>query len=112
VLHMTKNGEGREVPLSQRAYQALADWKLNASVDASMIFPLSAGSLEQAWRRLLVRVSIADLRFHDLRHEAVSRLFERGLNVMEVSSISGHKELRMLRRYSHLRAEDLVDRLG
>lgn len=89
TLHMTKNGEGREVPLSQRADQALADWRSNASVDASTIFPLSAGSLEQAWRRLLVRVSIADLRFHDLRHEAVSRLFERGLNVMEVSSISG-----------------------
>lgn len=112
TLHMTKNGEGREVPFSQRAYQALADWKSNALVDGSTIFPLSAGSLEQAWRRLLVRVSIADLRFHDLRHEAVSRLFERGLNVMEVSSISGHKELRMLRRYSHLRAEDLVNRLG
>ncbi|EKF39872.1 shufflon-specific DNA recombinase [Nitratireductor indicus C115] len=112
MLHMTKNGEGREVPLSQRAFQALMDWKEAALIDVSTIFPLTAGALEQAWRRLLLRVAIADLRFHDLRHEAVSRLFERGLNVMEVSSISGHKELRMLRRYSHLRAEDLVERLG
>lgn len=112
TLHMTKNGEGREAPLSQRAFQALMDWNERASVDAPTIFPLKAGALEAAWRRLLIRVKITDLKFHDLRHEAVSRLFERGLNVMEVSTISGHKELRMLRRYSHLRAEDLVGRLG
>ncbi len=53
-----------------------------------------------------------DFHFHDLRHEAVSRLFEKGLNIAEVSAISGHKELKMLQRYTHLRAEDLVRRLG
>jgi integrase len=53
-----------------------------------------------------------DFHFHDLRHEAVSRLFEKGLNIAEVSTISGHKELKMLQRYTHLRAEDLVSRLG
>lgn len=107
ILRMTKNGEGREVPLSQRAFQSLIDWKAQTQIDQSIVFPISAGALASAWRRLLTRAHIADLR-----HEAVSRLFERGLNVMEVSSISGHKELRMLRRYSHLRAEDLVARLG
>lgn len=112
VLHMTKNGERREVPLSQRAYDALNTWRGVNGDDAERVFPLSAGGLEQIWRRLLDRTNITNLRFHDLRHEAVSRLFERGLNVMEVSIISGHKELRMLRRYSHLRAEDLVERLG
>ena len=112
VLHMTKNGERREVPLSQRAYDVLNAWHRDGGDDAEHIFPLSDGGVDQIWRRLLARVNITDLRFHDLRHEAVSRLFERGLNVMEVSSISGHKELRMLRRYSHLRAEDLVARLG
>ena len=55
---------------------------------------------------------LPDFHFHDLRHEAISRLFERGLNIAEVSAISGHKELRMLQRYTHLRAIDLVDRLG
>jgi integrase len=112
TLHMTKNGEGREVPLSTRAYDVLNAWRSNAPDDEQRVFPLSEGGLEQIWRRLLVRAQIKDLRFHDLRHEAVSRLFERGLNVMEVSSISGHKELRMLRRYSHLRADDLVARLS
>ena len=110
---MTKNGERREVLLSQRAYDALSAWRQSVDLDdEERVFPLSAGGLEQIWSRLLLRAKITDLRFHDLRHEAVSRLFERGLNVMEVSSISGHRELRMLRRYSHLRAEDLVARLA
>jgi site-specific recombinase XerD len=47
-----------------------------------------------------------------VRHEAVSRLFERGLNPMQVAAISGHKTLQMLKRYTHLRAEDLVALLG
>ena len=47
----------------------------------------------------------------DLRHEATSRFFERGLNVMEVAAITGHKDLRMLQRYTHLRAEDLALKL-
>lgn len=112
TLALTKNGSGREVPLSQRAFDALMDWRDRAPVDQSMVFPMTPGALEQAWRRLLIRAGITSLRFHDLRHEGVSRLFERGLNVIEVSTISGHKELRMLRRYSHLSADDLVARLG
>jgi integrase len=88
------------------------DWKSHSEADQSTVFPMTPGALEQAWRRLLTRVGIANLRFHDLRHEGVSRLFERGLNMIEVSSISGHKELRMLKRYTHLSADDLVSRLG
>lgn len=112
TLAMTKNGSGREVPLSQRAFQALSEWKSRGAIDQSTIFPMKAGTLEQAWRRLLARSNVKALRFHDLRHEGVSRLFERGLNMIEVSSISGHKELRMLKRYTHLSADDLVGRLG
>jgi integrase len=61
--------------------------------------------------RLRERAGINDLRFHDLRHEAVTRLFERGLSIAEVAAISGHKELRMLSRYTHLRAADVAVRL-
>jgi integrase len=111
-LALTKNGSGRDVPLSQRAFDMLIAWREHSNVDQSTVFPMRAGTLEQAWRRLLVRAGIKGLRFHDLRHEGVSRLFERGLNVIEVSSVSGHKELRMLRRYTHLAADDLVARLG
>ncbi|WP_269802071.1 tyrosine-type recombinase/integrase [Acidithiobacillus ferrivorans] len=49
---------------------------------------------------------------HDLRHEATSRLFEKGLNPMQVAAITGHKTLQMLKRYTHLRAEDLAKMLG
>ena len=62
--------------------------------------------------RLCKRKGIEDLHFHDLRHEATSRLFEKGLNPVEVATITGHKDTKMLMRYTHLRAEDLVRRLG
>ena len=55
---------------------------------------------------------LVDLTFHDLRHEATSRFFEGGrFNVMEVASITGHKTLQMIKRYTHLRAEDLEERM-
>ncbi|MFC1459294.1 site-specific integrase [Microvirga arabica] len=111
-LHKTKNGESRDVPLSSRAVEAMRAVQPDRVTDGDRPFPLSAGALEQAWNRLRARAKITDLRFHDLRHEAVSRLFEKGLNIAEVRSISGHKELRMLARYTHLRASDLIARLG
>ena len=54
---------------------------------------------------------LRELRFHDLRHEAVTRLFEKGLNPIEVGLVSGHKTLSMLQRYTHLRSEELVAKL-
>jgi integrase len=54
-----------------------------------------------AWERLKTRAGIRDLRFHDLRHEAISRFFELGLSIPEVSLISGHRDARMLFRYTH-----------
>lgn len=56
-------------------------------------------------------LGLVDLHFHDLRHEAVSRLVEAGLSDQKVSAISGHKSMQMLKRYTHLRAEDMVDEL-
>ena len=58
------------------------------------------------------KVKIDDLHFHDLRHEATSRFFEKGLNPVEVATITGHKDTKMLMRYTHLRAENLVGQLG
>ena len=55
--------------------------------------------------------NIKDLHFHDLRHEATSCMFEKGLNIMEVASITGHKDVRMLYRYTHPRAELLAQKL-
>jgi len=59
------------------------------------------------WMRARNKVGITDLRFHDLRHEAVSRFFEMGMSVPEVALISGHKDVRQLFRYSHLNPENV-----
>ncbi|MDO8290602.1 MAG: site-specific integrase [Parvibaculum sp.] len=108
-LDLTKNGESRDVPLSRRALGALKE--LTDMKGDDRVVPTTKSAVNQAWLHLRVRAGSPDLRFHDLRHEAVTRLLERGLNVIEVSTISGHKELRMLQRYSHLKAADLVSRL-
>jgi integrase len=110
-LAMTKNGTSREVPLSQRAHDALCEWRMQCEEQTGQVFPMKTGTFNQAWRRIVSRARVDSLHFHDLRHEGISRLFEKGLNVMEVSTISGHKELRMLRRYTHLSADDLVAKL-
>jgi integrase len=110
-LALTKNGNARQVPLSSRAINAMLVLRTERTAVTDKLFPLRPGSLEQTWMRLRERTGIHDLRFHDLRHEAVSRLFERGLGIAEVSAISGHKEVRMLTRYCHLRAADLAERL-
>ncbi len=107
-LAMTKNGESRDVPLSKRARGTLTALGVASK---GRIIPTTGNAVRLCWEHLVVRAGLADLRFHDLRHEAVSRLFEKGLGLMEVASISGHKELRMLQRYTHLRAADLVAKL-
>jgi integrase len=121
-LTETKNGSARTVPLSQRASrvlrEAIAHPVRPKSVD--LIFYGEPGKdkkrrpyrINKVWSDALQRATISDLRFHDLRHEAVSRLVERGLSDQEVAAISGHKSMQMLRRYTHLRAEDLVLKLG
>jgi integrase len=110
-LSMTKNGESRNVPLSHRAIEVLQHLKATHAGQATRVFPMSGNAVRLAFERLRARGQLNDLHFHDLRHEAISRLFERGLNIAEVSTISGHKELRMLQRYTHLRAADLAKRL-
>ncbi|MGZ5259762.1 MAG: tyrosine-type recombinase/integrase [Burkholderiales bacterium] len=114
IVHipLTKNGESRDVPLSRRATDTLTVLSKHKQQDADLVFPMSGNSVRLAFERLRNRTKMPDFHFHDLRHEAITRLFERGLNIAEVSAISGHKELRMLQRYTHLRAIDLVGRLG
>jgi len=80
--------------------------------DTPTPFPVNANAFRLAWERLRKRADLCDLRFHDLRHEAISRFFEMGLSIPEVAVISGHKDARMLFRYTHLRAEDLVKKIN
>lgn len=67
------------------------------------IFPYNSDSVSTSWTRMCKMTGIEDLRFHDLRHDGVSRLFEMGLDIPRVSSISGHRDWNSLRRYTHLR---------
>jgi len=106
----TKNRESRTVPLSPTAILVLR--RLPRSIHGQVFPGLTTEAVRRAYIRAVRRAEIQDLRFHDLRHEATSRLFELGLNIMEVASISGHKDLRILRRYTHLKAEDLAKKLG
>lgn len=111
VAHLpeTKNGTKRDVPLSVRARDALIRIGVRPR---GRIFTYSAHGLKSTWRFMLHKLKITDLHFHDLRHEAVSRLFELGtLDMMEVAAISGHKSLAMLKRYTHLKAQRLVRKL-
>lgn len=66
---------------------------------------------DKAWTDAKRAAGLEDFQFHDLRHEAVSRFLEAGLSDQEVSPISGRKSMQMLKRYTHLRAEDLVQKL-
>ena len=97
------------MPLSTKAAQVLAAQRQRN--DTPSPFPVTPNGFRLAWDMLRSRAGLVDLRFHDLRHEAISRFFELGLNIPEVAVISGHKDPRMLFRYTHLRAEELVDRL-
>lgn len=107
LLTDTKNGESRRVPLSSKAIEILE----SLQKESEIVFDTTGNSIRMAFDRVLSRAEIEGLRFHDLRHEATSRLFEKGFNIMEVSSITGHKDLSMLKRYTHLRAEDLALRM-
>ena len=112
IAHLpdTKNGEARTVPLSSTSVGVLR--ALPRSLHGEVFPGLTAEAVKRAFARATRRAGIEGLHFHDLRHEATTRLFERGLNIMEVATITGHKDLRMLRRYTHLKAEDLAKKLG
>lgn len=105
LLPITKNCESRTVPLSKKAIETLKN--IPRKINDSRVFWTwkRPDSFENAWRRMLNKTTIKNLRFHDLRHEACSRFFERGFNIMETAHISGHKTLQQLKRYTHLKTE-------
>lgn len=111
IAHLpeTKNGSKRDVPLSIRSRDALVRMGVKQK---GKVFSYTSNGLKSAWRIMTKRLGIEDLHFHDLRHEACSRLFELGtLDIMEIAAISGHKSLSMLKRYTHLKAGKLVKKL-
>ena len=94
-LPMTKNGLSRWVPLSDEAVAKLS----KATKDTERPFPVTDVAFRQAWDRLRHRANITDLTFHDLRHEAISRMFDSGMKIHEVMAVSGHRTASQLFRY-------------
>jgi integrase len=108
IFRDTKNGDDRTVPLTK---DALAVLQQLGSQNGVYTFPVTRTVITRAWRHILQRADIRDFRFHDLRHEATTRLFERGLSTMEVQKITGHKTLAMLLRYTQMDVRHIVERL-
>lgn len=108
ILPDTKNGDSRAVPLSSSAIAILNSLEKTSD----NLFFIKPSAITRAFKRACVRAGLDNLKFHDLRHEATSRFFELGLNTMEVSAITGHKTLSMLKRYTHLKAWDIALKLG
>jgi integrase len=107
-LPVTKNGDARTVALTPRAIAVLGSLPRSDV----RVFPVSGNAVRLAWERLRARAGLPGLRFHDLRHEAVSRLFEAGLNIPEVALMSGHRDTRMLMRYTHVKPETVAKKLA
>lgn len=128
TLAETKNGTARIVPLSSKALAILAARQQGDKL--ARIFPIRDDRLRRVFaaacrtgkatyvkeceeeKRDPDRDFLINLHFHDLRHEATTRFFEHGLGLMEVAAITGHKTLSMLKRYTHLRPEELAKKLG
>lgn len=106
---MTKNGTARTVPLSSRAVAALE--AMPRSPDGRVI-PMSHYAISLRFRQLRERIGLENFRWHDLRHTAATRIARKLPNIIELSSVTGHKSLAMLKRYVHPEAEELARKLG
>jgi integrase len=98
LVRRSKNGKSRTIPLTAKAHKTLANIESDCS---EPVFPLSANAVRLAFERVRRRAGLTDVRFHDLRHEAISRFFDMNLTFPEVASISGHKTPSQLMHYAH-----------
>ena len=106
-----KDGNHQKVPLVDlTGYDAweLINEQRRTSDSTGRVFPHNPRSIGTAFRRACTDLDIEDLHFHDLRHEGTSRLFEAGLKIQEVALVTGHKDWKMLKRYTHLSADSIV----
>ncbi len=110
TLHIrkTKTNRPRTIPLTDRAL-AIVEHRIGRA--EGRLFEMQPDSITQAFGRVCKRAGLADLRFHDLRHEATSRLFERGMGVHEVAAMTGHSDWRSLKIYVHVLPEKIAIKL-
>jgi integrase len=108
-LSDTKNGESRTVPLSSTAIHVLAGLPSHIS---GVVIPVKFFTLDAAFKRARKRAGLDDVRFHDLRRTAITRMSEKLPNVIELAAVSGHKSLMVLKRYYRPTAKELAKKLG
>jgi integrase len=109
LLPDTKNGSPRTVPLSTAAVELLRSVPRNISGE---VFPIKYFTLDAAFKRAVKRAGLIDFHFHDLRHTAITAMAEKLPNLIELSAVTGHKSLSMLKRYYHPNVEDLARKLS
>jgi integrase len=114
LLADTKNGSPRPVPLSNVAKAIIGKVLVDMpdSGDGLLFSGVTSNALDLAFTRALRRSGLKDFRFHDLRHEATSRFHEKGLNPIEVMSVTGHKSMSSMLRYSHVRGLAVTEKLN
>lgn len=112
-LHDSKNGRPRKVPLTTRALNVCLDLMSKCASDEEPLLKLTANALKIGfYRRVIPASGLVDFHFHDLRHEAISRLAESGrFQLIELQAISGHRDTRMLLRYAHLCCGNLAEKM-
>ena len=112
MLTTANKGIPAVLPLSNKAVSVLRSLYMgDEQPKQGLILDTTANAIGIIWHKCLKKLGITDLHWHDLRHEAASRLFEKGLHPMEVASITGHRSMQMLKRYTHLRPENLLAKL-
>ncbi len=107
LLHLsdTKNGESRDVPLSRKAIQIL---KQQEKLVEGVLFQVKRASVTKAFKRSCDRLGIEGACFHSLRHTAITRIARKGTSTHQLMAFSGHKDTRMLTRYTHIKAQDIL----
>lgn len=110
VLPDTKNGKDRTIPLNDAALALMS--ALPRPIHGGKVFNVSQDGLIRAMSAACSDAGIEDFVFHDLRHEATSRMVEAGLSLLEVQSITGHSNAEMVRRYTHLDTLKLAQKMG
>lgn len=131
-LDKTKNGDKRQVPMTTVTVRVLNEYiqcVKDGGVDGfnfvdGRLFPWWDGSLDhddleattnklsKQWTRIFIAAGCNDFHFHDLRHEATSRIFERTtMDIISIARITGHRDPRMLKRYANLRGSDLAEQM-
>ena len=108
MLRDTKSGKGRTIPLNAAAYELVAS---REGQGEGQVYKATQDGLIRAVAAACKVAGMVGFTFHSLRHEATSRMVERGLSILEVQAVTGHSSGEMVRHYAHLDAMTLAGKL-